>query len=485
MSYYVIGIGGTGARCMESFVHLCAAGILNTEADINFINVDADVSCGNLTKTQQLVNRYSEARKLGFGDTGLFKNFLKRNELLNPVAKKAINLNEIFEGTNLDVKKEYHSIGCLYKALFTEQERTTPLKQGFRGHPAIGAAAINDNINREEKWDELISEIMKDGSARIFIFASIFGGTGAAGFPTIARRLKDKIGNDKYIGGALVLPYFDFPNPSGEAVNEMQAYSRAFFINTKTALDYYDKSGIIGNVFKSVYMVGDNKLSKVKNFSLGSEDQKNEANFIELYAALAAVDFFNKSDDELKNMDFSVPMIARTPDDNDHVTWQDFPKVGSNISFKSKFARFILTLYMYKHYIYPALETCEKDPKRQYDYSWYVDLVKKGGIDVHQDSEANTSFKKLAEYTDVFFEWLHEIVSNEYRNIELVPDECFKDNIYLEPNKVILPTDERTDKLTKNKFVQNLCDEVDNRKPKNGNGTDVLMDTIYNICTCK
>ena len=29
MSYYLIGIGGTGARCMESFIHLNSAGLLN------------------------------------------------------------------------------------------------------------------------------------------------------------------------------------------------------------------------------------------------------------------------------------------------------------------------------------------------------------------------------------------------------------------------------------------------------------------------
>jgi hypothetical protein len=28
MSYYVIGIGGTGAKCVEAFIHLCAAGLM-------------------------------------------------------------------------------------------------------------------------------------------------------------------------------------------------------------------------------------------------------------------------------------------------------------------------------------------------------------------------------------------------------------------------------------------------------------------------
>jgi len=28
MNYYVIGIGGTGAKCIEALTHLCAAGMM-------------------------------------------------------------------------------------------------------------------------------------------------------------------------------------------------------------------------------------------------------------------------------------------------------------------------------------------------------------------------------------------------------------------------------------------------------------------------
>lgn len=51
MSYYLIGIGGTGARCMESFIHLNGAGLLKDNQAVNLLYVDADVSCGNLTRT--------------------------------------------------------------------------------------------------------------------------------------------------------------------------------------------------------------------------------------------------------------------------------------------------------------------------------------------------------------------------------------------------------------------------------------------------
>ncbi len=65
----------------------------------------------------------------------------------------------------------------------------------------------------------------------------------------------------------------------------MQAKVSDFILNTKSALDYYNKSGVIGDVFDSLYLVGDNDLTSMKEFSLGSNSQKNDAHFIEIYAA--------------------------------------------------------------------------------------------------------------------------------------------------------------------------------------------------------
>ena len=100
-------------------------------------------------------------------------------------------------------------------------------------------------------------------------------------------------------------------------------------INTKAALDYYRKSDLLDNIFKSIYLIGDNDLNDVGNFSLGSTTQKNEANFIELYAALAAVDFFNKK--EFSN--FESPMCARA-DGTNKIEWEDLPDCNADVRKK-------------------------------------------------------------------------------------------------------------------------------------------------------
>ena len=37
MSYYLIGIGGTGAKCLEAFVHLCGAGLLEEAQPVKVV----------------------------------------------------------------------------------------------------------------------------------------------------------------------------------------------------------------------------------------------------------------------------------------------------------------------------------------------------------------------------------------------------------------------------------------------------------------
>ena len=267
MSYYLIGIGGTGARCLESFIHLNGAGLLKDSQPVKMIFVDADVSCGNLVRTQKAADLYVKASKIGFGNSGLMKNKLETMDVWTPVPENCSDLDDVFQSKVLNNMSEYKSLNMLYTALFTEQERTTPLDKGFRGHPAIGAAVMNSSISGETDamWQSVFQQINTDKDARIFLFASVFGGTGAAGFPTIARIIKRSLKKDQEgktmarIGGALVLPYFQFPPASSEDEEEMQAKVDEFILNTKSALDYYNKSELLSEVFQRIYLIGDNE----------------------------------------------------------------------------------------------------------------------------------------------------------------------------------------------------------------------------------
>ena len=496
MSYYLIGIGGTGAKCLESFVYLCGAGLLKDYQPVKMVFVDADVSCGNLQRTQRAVELYNKSKAIGFNDTGLFKNTIDAVDPWNPVPEDCATLDQVFKRTILISKPEYKDLGFLYDCLFSEQERTTPLDKGFRGHPAIGAAVMSQSMetSKIESWEKLEQEINNDKDARIFLFASVFGGTGAAGFPTIAKILKNRLKKDSEgkamakIGGALVLPYFQFPPANAENEKEMQAKVSEFMLNTKSALDYYDKAGLLGDVFNSIYMIGDNDLTDMKEFSLGSKTQKNDSHFIEIYAALAAMDFFNKDDFSKAE----APMIARgddTEETKDKITWDDLPEVVVSGTLKDKLSAYIRFLYVYKHLIYPNLEECASNESAKKRISWYKDLVEKAGkIDVYNDKHIMSRFDALSSYTDVFLNWWKQIVlSNEKRKVELVNRQIWEESIWrnnrLDVYQVVLPITERKDKMTYDEFWKQLCKYTSKLNKTNASGAEILMTAAYELCT--
>lgn len=384
----------------------------------------------------------------------------------------------------------------LYDALFTKQERETPLDKGFRGHPAIGAAVMSQAMIAEqsEQWKELEQQINTDKDARVFLFASVFGGTGAAGFPTIAKILKNNLKKDENgkpltkIGGALILPYFQFPSAPNEEEQQMQAKVADFMLNTKSALDYYDKSGLLGDVFNNIYLVGDNDLTEMKEFSLGSNSQKNDAHFIEIYAALAAFDFFNKTDFS----EVTTPMIARGDEDDsdtiDKVTWDDIPNVCLDGNVKDKLAAYIRFLYAYKNCILINLAKCAASENEKRNVTWYKDLVEKAGkIDVYHDREIMDAFNALGDYADSFFDWWRQIIlANDKRKIELLNKQLWESGLWekkdLDIYQVVLPIKERKEKLTYRAFWKDLCNYTGKLKTINAGGSEILMCAVYEIC---
>lgn len=496
MSYYMIAIGGTGAKCLESFIHLCGAGLLKDSQPVKIVYVDSDVTCGNLQRTQKAADLYAKAQKIGFGDTGILKNAITTYAPWTPVPENCVNTDDVFQRTSLVNKEKYKDLGMLYDALFTEQERVTSLDKGFRAHPAVGAAVMSQGMIAEqsEQWKELEQQINTDKDARVFLFASVFGGMGASGFPTIAKILKSKLKKDENgkpltkIGGALILPYFKFPSPPSEKEKEMQAKVEDFMLNTKSALDYYDKSGLLGDVFNNIYLVGDNDLTEMKEFSLGNGSQKNDAHFIELYAALAAFDFFNKTDFS----EVTTPMIARGDEDDsdtiDKVTWDDIPNVCLDGNVKDKLAAYIRFLYAYKNCILINLAKCAASETEKRNVTWYKDLVEKfGKIDLYHDREIMDTFNALGDYADCFFDWWRQIIlSNDKRKIELLNKQLWESGLWekkdLDIYQVVLPIKERKEKLTYRAFWKELCNYTGKLKTTNAGGSEFLMCAVYEIC---
>lgn len=421
MGYYFISIGGSGSKIMEALTHLCVAGILPGNEKLNVIAVDPDSSNGNFERASAVIKDFSNFQNMNVGnESALFKN---KVQIVEPFPWKPATHNVKLDNLmDANIIKDT-PLGKLYRALYTSKERDTPLNEGFRGHPSIGAAVLAQKFlfQKDEGWGRLIQEIQNDvgnsdRGVKIFLAGSIFGGTGAAGIPTIARLLRDKLSpyTDRVsIGGVLLLPYFTFL--SKEDDDELYAKSKNFLTNAKAALKYYSQGE---NDFDYMYFFGDSLPINV-NFSIGGNEQKNNSHIIELYAALAAADFFAQEARHSQGTEFKY--ICRNKENV--FEWEDFLRLVPD--FKEKFVQFSRFVFAYNQLISPII----KNPPQQGFFSrllsnktppWYVDLIRRPNVDIDTNE-----VKCFERYTLAFCTWLKQIETLNGREVALIKSSSF------------------------------------------------------------
>ena len=147
--------------------------------------------------------------------------------------------------------------------------------------------------------------------------SSIFGGTGAAGYPVIVKNIRNAANNaninnrgdlrDARIGALTVLPYFNVQQDPDSPI------SRADFISkTKSALYYYHdnltglrRGGKDLNMSKvnACYYLGDEVPSNPYFNDPGGNGQRNDAHVVEYVGALAILDFLQIPDAQLQTQD--------------------------------------------------------------------------------------------------------------------------------------------------------------------------------------
>ena len=524
MKYYLISIGGTGAKCLEAFVHMNAAGLMRDNSEINIIYVDPDASNGNLARAKTAVESYIQAYNGMSQESFFFKNPLKPAERVwNPVPETAqVNLKTIFERSNMDVKTE--NLHSLFDVLFNEEEQNTKLTQGFRAHPSIGAAVIGDNMDMKEEdsiWRKMVADIGEQ-EARIFFFGSVFGGTGAAGFPNIAKIIKNEFrdrGNNPEkikMAGCLMLPYFQFPPASEEDMKDpddpdkriIVPDSGKFLASTYAALNYYKSNSLVGNVFDAIYLLGDRQFVNIKEFNAGQKEQKNKANFLEMLAALAALEFFNKDSNDSY---FKKPDCYMLALHDEKLSWSDLPPVYSNCTMENRLKTFIRMIYMFRSYVKPKMKECRADELQYKTNVWIESYLyrlverkfrspkREGFIDDTNDSICDNFYK----YSVEFLNWLKDLTysdeaheQNSLRCAGLVNNNIFKydDASSYEENfsdltgnravvkaQDIFPGDSSTFDDGKNSFVEKMIAEAEQNNEATKVGMKALLAMIYNV----
>lgn len=319
---FVIGIGGTGMRCLESMIHFCAAGRFS-DKKIHMLALDTDLRNGNFQRVDELVTLYRDlkANKNPLKGTvfGAQIEFYKYSPDYS--TDKTKTLDKMLQRSRNDLVDN-----DLAKLFFTQNVREFELTEGYRAQTHLGSmlmySAIVDAAKHHTKSenDSLCRFIEKlgdtnGGQKKCFVMGSVFGGTGASSIPVVPRafeaawkQLKDNTKNLEHVlwGASLMTAYFTFNNPSKDELASQKVIADAgnFKVNTQVALAYYYSDAAVKKSYKQFYILGNpgepadfRKQGGIKT-DVGGASQKNPAHYLEMFATTAAEKFFSSRIEE-------------------------------------------------------------------------------------------------------------------------------------------------------------------------------------------
>lgn len=267
------------------------------------------------------------------------------------------------------------------ETLFSNKSLNNPLSVGFKGNPNVGTVVLGDMIEGADWFNSFKIHCEKDD--RIFIISSIFGGTGASGYPLLEKKIKGAESQptvkNALMGAVSVLPYYGLKDPatSGSDIDSANFYSK-----TKAALAYYE------NTVKAdyLYYIGEKSLKQV--YENDEQKQDDKANFIELVAASALFDFLKRGNPERNQY------LTRAIESDEES--MDLISLGSgykNIvkSVADYMLLRVLVNQLPKERYYPL------KLNRGFDDSFYKD----------------GAFQALSRFTNKYFQWYSELSQNK------------------------------------------------------------------------
>lgn len=206
---FVIAIGGTGMRCLESFVHLCAIGMFDNE-EIEILTLDTDQTNGNKERVEKLIEHYNRIKSndsatIDGGKPNANTFFSAKLNLYRfytnytDQSRKTYRLLSAMQNATEEQKKDNKDLADLF--LDADSVQQFDLDHGYRAQTHLGSmlmyhgiveAAINYAKNKDTAATQdvelarFLNILAQAGqNARVFVFGSVFGGTGASSIPVI------------------------------------------------------------------------------------------------------------------------------------------------------------------------------------------------------------------------------------------------------------------------------------------------------------
>jgi hypothetical protein len=390
---FVFCIGGTGIRVMKSITMLMAGGMDTNGYTVIPIILDPHLSLEEKKNLHTLIESYEDIyqRSINNGTSTL-------NHLEGFFNSEIRTLNELNNQTNdtqqnAGSKEKFRSyinlasLGAddlnnyLVETMFSTKNLNSPLSVGFKGNPNVGTVVLGEMIEGADWFKSFKQHCEKDD--RVFIISSIFGGTGASGYPLLEKKIRQSENEptvkNAIMGAVTVLPYYGLKDP---ATTGSDIDSANFYTKTKAALAYYE--GTVKSNF--LYYIGEKSLKQV--YENDEEKQEDTANFIELVAASALFDFLKRGEPD------STQYLSRAIDSDAESL--DLVSMGSGYkSIVKSVADYMLLRMLVKEL------PVEKD----------FPLIKNRGFD--EDFYSDAAFQSLSRFTNVYEQWYKELAQNK------------------------------------------------------------------------
>lgn len=392
---FVFCIGGTGIRVMKSITMLLAAGMDAKGFTVVPVLIDPHMDLEEKRNLQTLLEEYetiynsitiSDGKRLNSID-GFFSTDIvdlktlngQQNDLSEPIAPKK-SFGQYLNYGNLNSENVNT---FLVQTLFSQANLDNDLSVGFKGSPNVGTVVLGEQIKGAD-WFQAFCNACQKGD-RIFIISSIFGGTGASGFPLLEKKIRNSTDHpnvkEAMMGAVSVLPYFALDDPS---ITDSDIDSANFLTKTKSALAYYEDS------IESDYLYYAGEQGMKVTYVNDEKKQDDKAHFVELVAATALFDFLSKSDDRPENKQALSRSIKEDVESLSLSTLgDDYKDVVKAVADMMLLSRIV--------YLIPSESQFPLSKNRGFDKDFYEDK----------------SFKNLQIFLRRFSGWYEEIAKNK------------------------------------------------------------------------
>lgn len=368
---------------------MLASGVKFGADEIVPIIIDPDTANADLTRTVSLLNNYSSIRQaLSFSSDNKSKFF--RTEIEQILPNYTLRINDT-DDKSFQQFIEYASMSkankALAKMLFSDKNLQSSMEVGFKGNPNIGSVVLNQIAHSTDFED--FANAFSDGD-RIFIISSIFGGTGASGFPLLLKTLRNGTGfpnhdliNRAIIGAVTILPYFKLQQD-----DESEIDSSTFISKTKSALAYYENNISKNGSIDALYYLADD-VSKTYENHEGGSSQRNDAHLIEFLGATAIVNFSNSRFTAPANMELGIK------------------EIGGSVSFDSFYRKMHEMLYR------PFVQFTMMANALTYKADTFKSTSFNANKGNFEDLYNSMFFNDLTDFFHIYHEWLKEMRENK------------------------------------------------------------------------